>query len=177
MGDVNFLLPLIPLMFLGVASWTDIKTHKIKNWNSYTMAIVGIIVAIFYQGLSSAVIAIVAGILAGILLISIPGISTGGGDIKIVVASGIWVGAIIPSLYLVAISIVLFSVGDLCRTFFKVGIKGALRALFNEIKQVVSFHAIYGRGDGDTPARLPFAPFIAVSYLIIVAFQEGVLWI
>lgn len=82
----------IPIAFLALATYTDVKEKKIKNYLTYTLILIGLIINSYRFG-SSGFLASIGGITIALLVVSLlPGFRHGGGDIKLAMGLGSFLG-------------------------------------------------------------------------------------
>ena len=152
---------IIPLIvFLSIASYSDIKSYKIRNWTSGGLAISNSILFIlipFIQGDTDfAITSIWGGVAAFMLLFILAFITLAkmAGDIKLAGAVGIALGGI-GSLTWLFISAVLAAIGALIK------VKVTYKTTWLEAMQSpVLFKGIVG--------KLPMAPFFFAGFIVLV---------
>ncbi len=101
MGSPPFLIA-IPALLVAAAVW-DVARHRIPNAINVCLALAGLGARTYEGGASGALSGIAAGLLAGALLY--PAWirrAVGGGDLKLAVAAGLWVGLSGLGTYLLA---------------------------------------------------------------------------
>lgn len=81
------------LLFLAVASYTDIRWHKIYNWNTYPGILVGLAINAWlyhWEGLQSGLLGF---LLCGfVMLFCFVLFNVGGGDVKLIAMMGAFLG-------------------------------------------------------------------------------------
>jgi len=82
----------IPIIFLALATYTDVKEKKIKNNLTYTLILLGLIVSTYRTGFSGTLSSL-GGIVISLAVVSLlPGFRHGGGDIKLSMGIGSFIG-------------------------------------------------------------------------------------
>lgn len=82
----------IPIAFLVLASYTDVKEKKIKNKLTYPLILIGLIISTYRFGFNG-FLASIGGIIISLMIVSfLPGFRHGGGDIKLAMGVGSFLG-------------------------------------------------------------------------------------
>ena len=82
----------VPILFLAIATYTDIKEKKIKNSLTYSLILLGLIVSSYKTGYMGSIDSM-GGIVIALLVVSqLPGFRHGGGDIKLAMGIGSFLG-------------------------------------------------------------------------------------
>ncbi|NLX04420.1 MAG: prepilin peptidase [Phycisphaerae bacterium] len=76
------------------ASWIDYKERRVPNWLNALIAVIGFGVQAYWFGLAGLQAGLLGG-LAGLALLIVPWIAymMGAGDVKLLAAAGVWMGA------------------------------------------------------------------------------------
>ena len=171
----------IPVLLLIFSTYTDIRTQKIKNYTTYPMILTGLLASFYFLGLKGLLISLLSMILAGLLTAFMPGVSTGGGDIKLAAACGAWICSIYIVLQFFFITLLLSIMVFLVVTIYKQGIKPVLIQLKNEfitllfdlpVQGVKIFTPYYSKQLNKKIPKfkyesIPMAPFIFIAYLVV----------
>lgn len=81
------------LAFLSVATVTDIRRHKIYNWNTYTGMVAGLLVRTTAEGLRGLEDALLGWLVCGfVMLLCFVLFNVGGGDVKLIAMMGAFLG-------------------------------------------------------------------------------------
>lgn len=130
---------LVPIPFSLIACYTDYKFKKIKNINTYTLILTGLLINIYLKGFKGLKYSILS-ILYAVFLISLvfSFIRLGGGDIKLIMGYASILGKDYIKCFLI-IFLVLSIVSNIVRTIKENGIKG----FKEEIKTEIKFMGIY----------------------------------
>ena len=122
----------IPLPFLLWATYTDVKTRKIRNYTTYPLAVIGLAYQLFDKGMEG--LLIYGGAIFAILLILhlLKGMKVGGGDIKLLIACSTFLN------YRDAVAFMLITLlYSIISTFIvyirKRGFKNLVQTLYHEI--------------------------------------------
>lgn len=155
---------LVPMLFLLIATFTDIKYRKIKNYVTYPMALLGLLFNFCYFGIGSILPSLIAGLVAGLMLMFAPGLKAGGGDIKLVTACGVWLGDTTLALYtmLTAVVIVCF-----VNIFFILKERG-FKVFIETIKHEIMFLFTKKVTNIESVKSVPMAPFIMIAYALVI---------
>lgn len=156
----------MPLILILIATITDIKTRKIKNYTTIPMILTGLITALFFNGLNGLLISIVGMFALGFIMAVFPGFACGGGDIKLAAGCGAWMG-IYANLNYYSLSryILWFIIISLLTTWFmttvltirKHGLLTFGRFIYVE---VMSLFKVKNRYES-----VPMAPFMLIAYI------------
>lgn len=150
---------IIPIIFLLIASYTDIKDRKIKNYTTYPMFLIGLYFA------DNFLISIGIGALLGIVILLLPGFSVGMGDVKLIIACGAWFNDLETAIYFMLIAISLVTLFNILGIIKKEGFKNLFKQLKAEL--FLAFLRIIPEEEVN---KAPLAPFILVSF-------AGVMWL
>jgi hypothetical protein len=74
------------------ATYTDLRTRKIKNHTTVTMMITGLAIALFFNGINGFLLSLTGLLATGFIMALFPGFRCGGGDIKLAAGCGAWLG-------------------------------------------------------------------------------------
>ncbi len=155
---------LIPIPFLIISSFTDIKARKIKNYTTLPMIALGLVYWTFKGGINGFIGSCLAMLFLGLLIAIMPGMNCGGGDIKLMAGCGAWTGSIYQAFQFFVVLMAITSLVFLIANFYKNGFKQTLRNMILEIKSRLKIKT------GNV--SLPLAPIIMVSFLIWVCLYE-----
>ena len=87
------LIPAILLAFLLVATYTDLREHKIYNWNTYPGILAGLILNAAQNGWDGAVQSALGFLVCGfVMLLCFVLFNVGGGDVKLIAMMGAFLG-------------------------------------------------------------------------------------
>ena len=151
----------MPIVFLVFAMYTDIKEKKIKNNLTYSLILLGLIVSTYNSGLNG-FIASMGGVAISLVVVSLlPGFRHGGGDIKLAMGIGSFLG-VSKNMYFLffwfALSVLI------CNT--KLIRNKGLRNFKNTIiKEILT----QGKGEEEIETTIG-APIMLVAYLITIIF-------
>jgi len=139
----NYLLVAIMTFFLGIATYTDVKSFKIPNKLNFTMSIIALIL-IFFDFSFSTLFVKLSGAFVGFFMLFLPAMIKNhamGGDIKAVTVIGLFIGVklIIPFL--------------------------VLACLFGSLFIILRIHK------GSLFSVMPFAPFFFISHITLFIFS------
>lgn len=158
-----YMAKFIPIVFLFIASYTDIKSRKIKNFTSYPMFILGLILS------EKPLVSLGLGILLGVIMVLIPGFSAGMGDVKLMAACGAWLSSLNEAMIFLLLSIGLVTLFNIALLIKKEGflrfIKQLKMELFLTLSRIVPKEKINS---------LPLAPFVLVSFVYMMFLYKGV---
>jgi len=153
---------LLPLPFLIISSFTDIKTRKIKNHTTLPMMVSGLIYWSITAGYKGLLYSMLGLLFAGFIIAIMPGFSCGGGDIKLLAGCGAWAGSIYSSLQLFTIVIGLTALTALTTLVIKEGIINTIKQIKLEILSCLEIK--------NENISITMAPVIMVSFLIWIMF-------
>lgn len=148
---------LVPIVFLLVATYTDIKERKIRNYITYPMALLGVLLS------ENPLTSIGLGLLLGIVLPSIPGLTVGAGNIKLIIACGTWLNDLAEAIYFVLLMIGFLTVFNIVMHVKNRG----FASLFEQLKtELFLFLAkIFDVGD---VGQVSLTPFMLLSFMIVM---------
>ena len=152
----------IPIPFLVIATYTDITSQKIKNYITYPLILLGLIFNYLEKGISGISFSFVGIFTAMFLMTILSFMRFGGGDIKLMMGLGAFLGQekiIIIGLYLV----IFIAIYNLIIITKKEGIKNTLLIIKLELKTL-------GKYKKELP-KIIGCPFIFCAYLIIIFLQ------
>ncbi len=114
---------------LVAAALTDVAWRRISNWNTVAIAVAGVIAQWAAGGIGAAAGGMLAGIVIGALLAPfwIKRI-IGGGDLKLAVAAGVWVGLARSPRYLLASALAGGLIAIVCYALSRRGLRAFIRA-------------------------------------------------
>lgn len=162
-GDyIEKLIYIIPFICGALASYTDLKERKVRNKTTYPMIITGIILNSYSNGLQGFLHSIYGASLVFILMTILPGFRHGGGDIKLIMGYGAYLG-LQNVLILIFFTLLILLITNII-TLIKIdGIKG----LWNSLKI-----EIYSLGKiKEDSGKMPGAPIILLAYCILLFFM------
>lgn len=136
----NYYVVAILTLFLGIATYTDIKSLKIPNKLNLIFGIIAIGIMPFMDNSTSEIISKITGSLFGFIVLFIPAMikmHKMGGDIKAMVVLGLYLG------------------------FFQVPIFLAFACLYGIL------FVYYKFATGKTVGIMPFAPFFLLAHLTL----------
>jgi Flp pilus assembly protein protease CpaA len=165
--EVKLLNILIPIPFLIVSSFTDIKARKIKNYTTLPMIALGLVYWAFKGGINGFMGSCLAMLFLGLLIAIMPGMNCGGGDIKLMAGCGAWVGNLLSAFQLFVLVIGISSLVMLVGIIYKNGIK---QTVLNMKLEILSMCAIKTGNIG-----IPMAPIIMVSFFIWIYLYQPIL--
>ena len=113
------------LVLLGMAAWTDLRSRRIPNWLTATVALAGFAQSLTPIGLTTpvgAVCGMLAGFIVTFLMYAVGG--RGAGDVKLMAGVGTWLGAW-PVLWVFAVAAIVSLIVALVQGIAQ----GKLRAL------------------------------------------------
>jgi len=154
----------ILILFLVVATYTDIKETKIKNNVTYPLILIGLITSTYIFGLNG-FLSSLGGITISLLVVSlIPGFRHGGGDIKLAmgISSFLGMSKIMYFLFIWFLLSILICNIKLIRSK---GIRNFKNTLLNEILTL-------GEIEEDIERTLG-APIILAAYIITIICFKG----
>jgi len=154
----------IPLLFLMIAAYTDTKEGKIKNTVTYTLILIGLIVSSFMTGFNGSLSSLGGIILSFIIVSQLPGFRHGGGDIKLAMGVGSFLGISIIMYFLFfwfALSILVCNI----KLLKNKGFKYFKNTLLGEIYSL-------GKVDEEKESIIG-APVMLVAYLITLVYIGG----
>ena len=157
---------LIPIPFSIIACYTDIKETKIRNHTTYPLIILGIATNTYLFGLEGLKYSI-EGFLIVIFLLTLTQkiFSFGGGDIKLIMGYGTFLGSL-NSLRFIFILFLLNLLVNIAMLIKKHNIK--------EIKSILKLEIFsYGQVRYGFP-KIIGAPLALTSYLVCLIFMKGV---
>jgi Flp pilus assembly protein protease CpaA len=145
---------LIPIIFLMLSCYFDYKERRIPNEITYTMFVSGSIVQIATGGIRETLI----GLLVMMFLLSFFGraFKLGGGDTKLILACGTWLGNTSPYfLFFAFLSLLIYN----CLFMIK-------KHGFGPFLKITGLEFLYGHTQ--SLDKVPGAFFITAGYLILV---------
>lgn len=162
-GDcIEILIYIIPFACGAIASYTDIKERKIRNIITYPMIITGIVLNSYSNGLQGFLHSIYGVALVFILIFLLPSFSLGGGDIKLLMGYGSYLGyqSVLTLIFFTLVILLIVNISTLIK-------KESLNNLWNIIKlEVFSFGRIREKS-GKTPGALVIL-FAYCMFLIFI---------
>lgn len=144
---------IIPIIFLLIATYTDIKDRKIKNYTTYPMFLIGLYFA------DNLLVSIGIGALLGLIILFLPGFSVGMGDVKLMIACGAWFNKLETAIYFMLITIGLVTLFNIVGILKKEGFKNLFKQLKTEL--FLTFSRIIPEEEVN---NAPLAPFILISF-------------
>lgn len=149
----------IPIIFLALATYTDVKEKKIKNNLTYSLILIGLIGSTYRYGFNG-FLASTGGVMISLLIVSLlPGFRHGGGDIKLSMGIGSFLGVskVIYFLFLwFMLSLLICNI----KLIKNQGISNFKNTL---VKEVLTL----GSGEEEIESTIG-APIMLVAYLIIL---------
>lgn len=166
----------------GVASCTDIRSTRIPNWLSIPLFLAGLIHAAGTEGVTGLLDAIGGSVIAGGLFILAYAINKGGGgDAKLMLGLGAWVGVDLAVILLAAVTAAGF-VESIVAIMIRGGVRDVPIVLLSSVMGVLRlFHkqpatddastsdpTMEGRSDHRSRPKhwIPFAPAILVGTIL-----------
>jgi len=146
---------IIPSIFLIIACIFDFKSRKIPNEVTYTMLLFGCLYLSVLGGLNGFVRSII-GVLVGCVMLAFfsKAFSFGGGDKKLIMACGAWLGG--NALYFLFFTILILIIYNIALMVRKKG--------FENLLSILKLEFLYGYKE---PLEdVPGAFFIAAGYII-----------
>lgn len=148
---------IVPIVFLLIASYTDIKDRKIKNYVTYPMFLIGLLLSErFFVSLG-------LGVLLGIILIFLPGFNAGMGDVKLVIACGTWFNSLETGVYFLLIAVSLVTLFNIIVLLRREGFLNFLKQLKTELFLI--FSKIIPENEIN---KAPLAPFMFISFMSVM---------
>lgn len=86
-------MTLIPLPFLFFSIYTDFKYKKIKNYITYPLILLGLVMNSLQYGLTGLISSFLGLIMAFFIVILLPGFKHGAGDTKLAMGIGSFIGS------------------------------------------------------------------------------------
>lgn len=167
MVNIDKLIYLVPVICGLYASYTDIRERKIRNKITYTMILSGILfqfVLNSLEGLKNSVI----GILISLILLSVlPGFKFSGGDMKLIMGFGSYLG--LKTVYYIILVLAMFVLVNTIFIIKKHGIKNLLSRLKLE---VITVGKIAEKGD-----KIAGAPILLSAFIITILILHGGDWL
>jgi len=155
---IDKLFYLVPIIGGIIAAYTDIKERKIRNKVTYPLILTGVIYQAMFMGVSGLKSSLTGILLCFVLMTIIPGFKFSGGDIKLSMGFGAYIG--INALGYIAIAMFLFliiNIGNIIRLH-------GTRDLIGRVKiELLSA----GRINTGTE-KLAGAPILISSFIIIL---------
>jgi prepilin peptidase CpaA len=157
------------LFVLAIASFTDLRSHRIPNWLVFPFFLTGMITAVIFHGLTGlgqSVLGILLG--AGVLGIFCWLGGMGMGDLKLCAAVGAWIG---PSQLAIALVMTGLAGGvmaicwALAGGFLRQSLAGASDLLFGFVSRGFRPHPNLVLDNPQT-RKMPYAPAIAIGTLL-----------
>ncbi|MBO8160678.1 MAG: prepilin peptidase [Thermosipho sp. (in: Bacteria)] len=161
---IENILYFIPIFLLIIASITDIKTHKIKNYTTYPMTLTGLFAAFYLNGLSGLFLSLIGMFVGGFTLAILPGFRSGGGDIKLSAACGAWLCSIQSIFQFIFFSLLFTTIVILVKYIQREGISNFIAYLKIEVLTLGRVRNNYG--------HVPMAPLMFIAYMM----AQGALW-
>ena len=172
----SLIVVLLPAILI-LASWIDLKTHRIPNYLTFTALIAGFLLQILLHGWNGITHSL-GGVIVG-FLIFIPFYIKGGmgaGDVKLMAVVGAFLGYQYTFL---AVGLSLFA-GSIMGIFLLVilgGIKAAMHRYFSMIKQLLYLHSVDLRyipppPDEAAAVKFPYATAICVGTIATMWYQS-----
>lgn len=151
----------IPILFLAYATYTDAKDKKIKNNLTYPLILIGLIINTYGFGFHGLLVSI-GGVIVSLLAVTLlPGFRHGGGDTKLAMGIGSFLG-ITQIGYFLFVWFVL----SLLICNFKLVKKQGLRNFKNIlVREILTL----GRSEEEIESTIG-APIMLIAYLLILIF-------
>lgn len=158
----------IPLLFLLLASWTDIKTRKIKNHTTYPMFALGLGTAAYFGGASGFLYALGVGAALGTAVYVVPGFTVGTGDLKLAAACGAWIASFYPALLFLLFTIALITLYNIAVLVRARGFRSVIEQIRYELISLFYLKSMPHRTKEGIIKSAPLSPFMAVSYVLVI---------
>lgn len=155
---------LIPVPFSIVACYTDIRARKIKNYITYPLIFLGVFINTFLNGFQGFKESILGILIMTIVLSIIPVAKLGGGDLKLAMGYGTFLG---KEKYIMFYF--LFLLFTLLGSMFFLIKKEGLKSFFSDLKLEIK---TFGRHKTKFK-EIPGAPFMLGAYLVVTVFFSG----
>lgn len=160
-------IEVVPLLFLLLASWTDIRTRKIKNYTTYPMFVLGLGAAAYSGGASGLIYALGAGAALGFAVYFVPGFVVGTGDIKLAAACGSWIVNFYPALFFLLFTIVLVTFCNIAVLLRARGFRSVIEQIRYELISLFYLKSMPRQTKEGVIKSAPLSPFMAVSYVLV----------
>ncbi|MCG8539963.1 MAG: A24 family peptidase [Clostridia bacterium] len=148
---------LIPVPFTLIATYTDVRYRKIRNYTTYPLILIGFITNIYVNGVLGIERSFISILMTFFLLAIIPGLGFSGGDKKLLM--GIFIFLTKNQIYEYLIIYILLSASILLfNCLYKLGVMGTFECIKSAIVTKVDHMKI----------TIPVAPIILISYLIVL---------
>ena len=148
---------LVPLIFLAPACYFDYKEQRIPNEITYTMFVSGLIMQAIFGSLKEAFM----GILILVVLLSFLSkvFQLGGGDIKLIIGCGAWLGKTSP--YFLFFTLLFLLIYNCIALLRKLGYRTVLSKIIQEM--------LYGYTESLN--SVPGAFFIAAGFVATLLYE------
>jgi len=161
------------LVLLGIAAWTDLRSRRIPNWLTATVALAGFTQSLLPFGWTTllwAFVGMIAGFILTFLLYAVGG--RGAGDVKLMAGIGTWLGPL-AIWWVFAIAAIV----SLIVALVQAALQGKLRALLNNaalmmlnavhVKQLGAVHVIdTGRRTRSIDKPMPNAVHVWIATIV-----------
>lgn len=142
---------------LLVATYTDLRCGKIRNWLTIPLWLSGLAFAAWAGGVPAFVAAFIAGLVAASTVLPL---GAGGGDVKLLLAAGAWLGLPTAQLLWACLALVLGATAVLVR-FHRARWRVSHWLAAMKAELLAGLHG----APPDTP-RLPGAPLILAAVIL-----------
>lgn len=147
------MIALAAVPFLLAAVMTDLRARRVPNAVTYPMALIGVALAAWQEEVAGA---LGGGLLAGAALLLTPGFRSGGGDMKLAMACGTFLGVKRTPYFLF-----FFLAGTLVINLYRLVAEEGWRGLWGRVRLELA-----AGGQAVLPLQgLPGAPVMAAAFL------------
>lgn len=140
--------------------------RRIKNYWTYPLFVLGLVHGYSTGGPRGILTSLFLGIWLGLAIILLPGLTAGGGDVKLMAGCGAWFGRAEPATLFLLTTVVLVTACNFVYLVRTCGLKRALKRIRDEIELLL----VTGTLSGERIQSLPFAPVAALTFIAYWAF-------